>query len=115
MAGLAEESRGVKLTCLGKPLCLKRRGFRIKTLPKAEHETAGIVVVGIAQIRPVVEIGVVVVGFEVERVLGVLLNIVFLHQSHWGDSTTDPCILFGPGLDTREKQVVSCISSRTLS
>ena len=55
---------------------LYRRGTFVflLSITEAEHETAGIVVVGIAQIRPVVEVGVVVVGLEVERVVGVLLK-----------------------------------------
>jgi len=44
------------------------------SITEAEHEPAGIVVVGITQIRPVVEVGVAVVGLEVERIVSVLLK-----------------------------------------
>ena len=44
------------------------------SITEAEDDPAGIVVVGIAEVRPVVEVGVVVVDLEVERVVGILLE-----------------------------------------
>ena len=83
----------------------------IQTLPE-KQQTTGIVVIGISQAARVVEIKIVVVSLEVERMVGRppgnLSFSILIHQENSLKSNIFLCILFDSlELSHRRRQVVS--------